>query len=274
VFPQPSVRANPSCLRRLGCLIGVASAILLTLVASGVAFAVTVDGIAPGLFATHGAPLTLRAREFGVVAIAEMGEDPHLTPQQPSGALPICRGVSPVYGRAFRLAFGLMRGTEEGRRLYALLVDHGICIGVIDLPYNTAYASARSVGGDWSGSRIMVDRRVVRSIDADVLAAVLVHEATHLDRAISGRACYLETAPNGGNACTTLPNGVEVEEEVAAHTAEAEWWRAAYGDDGKRFAWRSDYAENRLLAAYLRGPSSFRTYVADMRADPREGKGI
>src|SRR5262249_12665226 len=167
VSHQPSGRANPSCLGRLGCLTGVVGAVLLTLLACGTVFAVAIDGIAPGLFATHGAPLTGRDREFGGVAIAELGEAPHLTPQQPTGALPVCRGVPPIYGRAFRLAFGLMRGTEEGRRLYELLVDHGICVGVTDLPFNTAYSSARSLGGDWSGSRIMVDRRVVRSIDAD-----------------------------------------------------------------------------------------------------------
>ncbi len=167
-----------------------------------------------------------------------------------------------------------MRGTDEGRRLYALLVDHGVCVGVTSLPYNSAYASARSIGDDWSGSTIMVDRGHVVSIDADVLAAILVHEATHIDRAISGSACYFETRSLTGNACTTLPNGVELEEEVAAHSAEAEWWIAAYGDDGKRFTWRGDYSENRLAKAYLRGPTSFRSHVAGMRDNPREGEGI
>jgi hypothetical protein len=274
VHRQPPARSNPSCLRRLGCLTGGCGAVLLALLAGGIALAVVIGGTTPGLFATDGAPLTSRVRAFGVVAVAELGEDPHLTPQQPTGALPVCSDVSAIYGHAFRLAFGLMRGTEEGRRLYSLLVDNGICVGVTDLPFNTAYSEARCLGGHCSGGTIMVDRRYVRSLDADVLAAVLVHEATHLDRAISGKACYLETAPGGGDACTTLPNGVKVEEEVAAHTAEAQWWLAAYGDDGKRFAWRGDYSENRLLKAYLRGPSSFRAYVADMRADPREGEGI
>jgi hypothetical protein len=271
---RPSAHTNRSCLRRLGCLTGGCIVIVLALLIGGAALAAAVDGIVPGLFATDGAPLTHRVDALGVILIAELGEDPHLTPHQPTGPLPLCQNVSPVYSHAFRLAFGLMRGTEEGRRLYALLVANRICVGVTDLPFNTAYSEARLVGGDWSGSTIMVDRRYVRSVDADVLAAVLVHEATHLDRAISGQACYLEKTPGGGDACTTLPNGVKIEEEVAAHTAEARWWSAAYGADGKRFAWRGDYAENRLLEAYLRGPSSFRAYVADMRADPREGEGI
>ncbi|MEA2511354.1 MAG: hypothetical protein QOJ59_841 [Thermomicrobiales bacterium] len=271
---KASAQSNPTCLRRLGCFAGVLSGILLALLAGGVVFAAVIDGIAPGLLDDDGVPLPRRIEAVGAVAAAELGEDPHVTARQPAGALPVCEDVPRVNGRALRLAFGLMRGTEEGRRLYALLVDHDICVGVTDLPFNAAYASARAFRGDWSGSTIMVDRGYVRSLEADVLAAVLVHEATHLDRAIAGTACYLATGDDGDNTCTTLSNGVEVEEEVVAHTAEAEWWLAVYGEDGKRFAWRSDYAENGLVKAYLRGPVSFRSYVAEMRSDPREGEGI
>ena len=49
---------------------------------------------------------------------------------------------------------------------------------------------------------------------------------------------------------------------------------AAVSPPAVHATWRGDYGENRLLKAYLRGPSSFRAYVADMRADPREGEGI
>jgi hypothetical protein len=252
----------------------VLAGLLLTVLVGGAGLVAAVYSAAPDLLTTDGAPLSRRFEALGAVALADIGEDPHLTPRQPTAALPVCGDVPRAYGHALRLAFGLMRATEEGRRLYALLVDHGVCAGVTDLPYNTAYASARFFGGDWSGSTIMVDRDSVRSLQADVLAAILVHEATHLDRAISGTACYFETGPNGHDTCTTLPNGVELEEEIAAHQAEAQWWLAAYGDDGKRFALRGDYAENRLLKAYLRGTSSFRAYVSEMRADPREGEGI
>jgi hypothetical protein len=274
VYRQQSTRSNPSCLRRLGCLTGALAAILLTLVAGGISLAVVIDGVAPDLLAADGAPLARRIEAVGAVSVADLGENPHLTPRQPTGALPVCADVPRTYGHALRLAFGLMRGTDEGRRLYDLLVDNGVCVGITDLPYNTAYASARFSGGDWSSSTIMVDRGYVRSLQADVLAAVLVHEATHIDRAISRKACYFETGTGGDDACTTLPNGVELEEEIAAHTAEADWWIAAYGDDGKRFALRTDYSENRLAKAYLRGSASFRAYVADMRSDPREGEGI
>jgi hypothetical protein len=270
VYQHYSPRPNRSCARRLGCLTGALAGLLLLLGIGGVALGAAVYSIAPDLLTADDASVARRVEALGVVVLAEIAEDPHLTPRHPIGALPVCDDVPRVYGHALRLAFGLMRGTDEGRRLYALLVEHGVCVGVTDLPFNSAYASARSIGGDWSASTIMVDRGYVVSLDADVLAAILVHEATHIDRAISRTACYYEAA----NACTTLPNGVELEEEVAAHTAEAEWWIAAYGDDGKRFTWRGDYSENRLAKAYLRGSASFRSYVAGMRSDPREGEGI
>jgi hypothetical protein len=206
---------------------------------------------------------------FKNVGIAEIGESPHLAARQPTGSVPICAGVANASIKPLRSAFGLMRGTAEGRRLYAVLVDNGVCVTVADLPFNAAYAeSRRTFPNDWSGSRIVVDRRLVRITDIDVLAAVLVHESTHIDRAVTGKACFLT------NTCTVLANGVEVEEEVAAHTAEAQWWIAAYGKNGKRFAYRDDYGENRLASAYEKGPAAFRAYVAKFRADPREGEGI
>ena len=94
---------------------------------------------------------------------------------------------------------------------------------------------------------------------------MLIHEATHVDRAITGRDC----ARAGG--CTRLPNGVYLEEEIAAHAAEAGWWIAAFGAGGKRFAFRADYGENELAEAFLRGDTAFRDYVRDLRDDPRDG---
>ena len=114
----------------------------------------------------------------------------------------------------------------------------------------------------------MVDRSIVRSGLADVLAAILVHEATHVRRAVDGEACFLS------DDCETLQNGVPVEEEVAAHAAEAEWWIAAFGRDGKRFAVRADHGLNELAEAYLDGGILFREYVMQIRSDPREGSGF
>lgn len=265
-------RPRPSCLRQLGCLIGGLLIALIPIAIGTLALAIVIDGLAPGFLDLDAKTAVARFDAARAVIFAEIAEDPHLTPNQPRGAIPLCDDVPPAYGRAFRIAFGLMRGTDEGTRLYDLLAEHDICITVGDLAYNTAYASARSVGDDWSLSTIVVDRTYVRSLEADVLAAILVHEATHLDRAISGDACYYQS--EDATACTTLPNGVTLDEEIAAHSAEAEWWIAAYGDNGKSLAWSSDYAENRLAKAYLQGDRFFRTYVTQIRSSTREGEGF
>lgn len=203
------------------------------------------------------------------VAVASLGENPSRPSAQPAGDVPVCQEVPPVYGHALRTAFGLMRATPEGSRLYAVIERSGACIGVTDLSYNSAFARVRgSPRTGWHDSMITVDRHYVRTTRADVLAALLVHEATHLDRAFSGQACYMQMS------CTTLDNGVELEEEVAAHAAEAEWWIAMYGSDGKRLALRTDAFENQLARAYQRGPYEFRAFVAEIRSDPREGKGM
>jgi hypothetical protein len=270
---QASASAKSSCIRRLGC--AVALLVICFLLGMGsLALLGSLVRIDPAVLSGDFASRRERIEALFTVVVADAGEDPHFRPRQPDGALPVCGDVPREYGHALRIAFGLMRGTEDGRRLYALLVDHDICVGVADLPYNAAYASARRIGGDWSSSAIVVDRAYIRAVYADVLAAILIHEATHLDRAIAGTACWEQRAPGGGDACTTLSNGVRLEEELAAHTAEAAWWRAAYGDDGKRFAWGPDDAENELLAVYLRGADVFRAYVADRRSDPHEGEGI
>jgi hypothetical protein len=201
------------------------------------------------------------------VAIDIAGENPRLTPNPVAGSLPLCDPSDEVSNKPFALAFGLMRATPEGLRLFEVVTKNGVCVAVDEIAYNAAYAEARRSGrDDWSTSKIVIDRDLVRSGAADVLAAVLVHEATHIDRAISGEACFIH------ENCKRLPNGVDVDEEVAAHAAEAEWWIAAFGTDGKRFAMRADYSENRLLRAYLRGGDSFRAYVASFRDDPREGE--
>jgi hypothetical protein len=272
--PLPRREPRPSCLRQLGCLIGGLFTFLIPLAIGGFALAIVIDRLAPGFLEFDAETAVARFDAARAVVLSEIGENPHLTPEQPRGALPLCDDVPPAYGHAFRLAFGLMRGTDEGERLYDLLIENDICIHVDDLAYNTAYASSRSVRGDWSSSTIVVDRRYVRSLQADVLAAILVHEATHLDRAISGDACYFNLDEAGDDTCTTLPNGVTLEEELAAHSAEAAWWIAAYGDDGKSLAWQNDYAENSLAKAYLQGAAFFRTYVTQIRSSTREGEGF
>lgn len=203
------------------------------------------------------------------VALASVGESPGTEPEPWNGEINFCDPLSQSKTRAFEDAVALMRSTASGRDLFDLLQDEGVCIGIEDLTYNSAYATARwSIANGWADSEIRIDPSFVTFLYPDVLAAILVHEATHIERAISHSACYY------ADTCTVLPNGVYLDEEVMAHTAEAEFWVALYGRDGKDRAVARDHLENQLKAYYLQGPAAFERYVSEMRSDAREGEGI
>jgi hypothetical protein len=210
-----------------------------------------------------------RAAASWRVGIADLGEDPALTPRYPEAPVAFCDGVSEVDQRAITDGVAYLRATDMGTQLYDLLVQEGVCIGTKDLDFNSAYATSRwSPSTAWSDSEIIIGEYYVDWLYPDVIAAILAHEATHIQRAVDGTACYYV------NACTVLPNGVDLEEEIVAHEAEAQWWIDAYGRDGKDRAFAADASENRLKAAYLRGPTAFREFVREMRSDKREGEGI
>ena len=198
---------------------------------------------------------------------ASVAEDPSVTAFQGAfSRLPLCSGTEQDDATLLTKAFALMRGTSEGDRLYRQLVTEGVCVRVGDITYNSAFAYAATTGnGDWSRSFIQIAPRHLGRYQIDVLASILIHEATHIDRAINDLSCATT------DTCTVLANDVELEEEVAAHAAEAEWWIAAYGEDGKRFAFGYDHGENQLIKAYLDGPTAFTAYVRDLRDDPRDG---
>jgi len=203
------------------------------------------------------------------VGIADLGETPAFAPRYPQGPVSFCEGVSAYDQEAITAGVAYVRGTDAGSRLYDVIVEEGVCIGTRDMDFNSAYATSRwSADAGWSDSEIVIGKQYVDWLYPDVIAAILAHEMTHINRAVNGTACYY------ANACTVLPNGVELEEEVVAHEAEAEWWIAAYGKDGKDRAFSSDAAENRLKAAYLQGPDVFRKFVRDMRSDAREGEDL
>lgn len=210
-----------------------------------------------------------RAAASWRVGIADLGESPAFAPNPPAHPIEYCDGVSERPQHAIAEGVALLRGTAEGARLYAVLVDNGVCIGVQDLDFNSAYATSRWTPLDgWSTSEIVISETYVDWLYPDVIAAILAHEATHIDRAVNGTACYFV------EACTTLPNGVALEEEIVAHEAEALWWIAAFGRDGKDRAFNADSSENRLKVAYLRGPDEFREFVRELRSDEREGGGM
>ncbi|HET9660823.1 MAG TPA: hypothetical protein VFP05_10875 [Thermomicrobiales bacterium] len=210
-----------------------------------------------------------RAAASWRVGVADLGEKPHLTPSYPDAPVEFCDGVNESDRRAITDGVAYLRATEDGARLYDLLVENGVCIGTKELDFNSAYATSRwSPSAGWSDSEIVIGEYYVDWLYPDVIAAILAHEATHIERAVDGTACYYV------DACTVLSNGVDLEEEVVAHEAEAQWWIAAYGRDGKDRAFTADASENRLKAAYLHGPDVFREFVREMRSDKREGEGI
>lgn len=205
------------------------------------------------------------------------------TPFEPSGAesydnggarrsggdVPVCSGVTNRQEGQIDRALILMRKTREGDRLADQLAEHDVCIGVENLAFNAGYASAqRSWTGDWGDSEIVIDADLLSVAEPDVVAALLVHEATHIDRYIRGEAC------GAFDDCEVLDNGVIVEEEVAAHAAEAQWWISVYGPGGRRVYSGYGYSLDVLAAAYLQGEDTFREFVIDLRGDPRDGAGI
>lgn len=255
--------------RRRPCCSAIFTGVLLVLLLVVLGGASVVAGWQTGAVRHLLTPWRDVAVGLGRIARDSLEDRPRLTPVTSAEPLPFCAGVPPADARRLTPAFALMRGTPEGNRLYRELLTYGVCVRVTPLPYNSAYTRAvRSFNGSWAGTTITVDTGIVDSGETDVLAALLVHEATHFDRAVNGLSCGFS------DACTKLKNGVELEEEVAAHAAEARWWIAAYGAGGKRFAYHADYGENALAQAYEKGPAAFTAYVRQLRGDPREGSGL
>jgi len=182
---------------------------------------------------------------------------------------PFCAGVTAGQRHQLQRGLTLMGRTVAGQRLRQLLTHHDICAGTAAIPYNGGYARAeRGLFGGWSSSKIILDEVLVAEVDADVLASMLIHEATHIERAIAGTSCGIS------HDCEALPNGVHLEEEIAAHAAEAEWWIEVHGPNGKRSLSLAALAQNRLAASFGEGPDAFAALVRELRDDPREGKGI
>jgi hypothetical protein len=211
-----------------------------------------------------GALLHLVARgSEPIVAIAGNAVAVPDDPGNEAGSV-LCRDVTRADATRLNRGFTLMRRTREGSQLYQELVDKDVCVTVRDLTYFAGLAIPRRQFGGWGHSTIEIDRDHLDTAGSDVLASTLVHEATHIDRSIQGTTCV------DHDDCTVLDNGVVLEEEVAAHAAEARWWLATYGRSGKEdpdlyAAW-----ENQLAAAYLAGAKTFEAYVESFRSDPEE----
>lgn len=163
-----------------------------------------------------------------------------------------------------------MRSAGDGQSLASLLVANDVCIDVDDLPDDTLAYFGRARRGWVVVSFIVFDRDTLLFVTPDELAAIAVHEATHARRRISGSDCY-ET-----DSCELMPNGVALNEEVAAHLAEARWWEALHGKNG---TWTGAsytgtvFSEqlNELLRYEQQGYGVFKTYVSLLLSDPAEG---
>jgi hypothetical protein len=253
----------------LGC-VSVLGAILLTIVlACGAmtAGAWAIFEYSP-LSVYSSMPADVAVEQIALSAMNAVGEDPNVEAARPATRYPIDRSVPQGLRAPLVKALDLMRATPEGERLFTLLVDNDVLISVEPMEYNAGYTSTRWTRFGWRSSEIVIASDTVRTRMVDVLAAVLVHEAAHADRAISEDACFY----NGD--CETLPNGVQIEEELYAHEVEARWWQAVYGDGGKGRAFGTATGENALLDAYQEGDAEFERYVRDIRGDSREGAGL
>lgn len=181
----------------------------------------------------------------------------------------LCESLPKREAERLNAAVETMRLAGDGPSLASLLVADDVCFDVDDLPDDTLAYFSRAHRGRVVVSFIVFDRDTLLFVTPDELAAIAVHEATHARRRISGSDCY-ET-----DSCELMPNGVALNEEVAAHLAEARWWEALHGKSG---TWTGAsytgtvFSEqlNELLRYEQQGYWVFKTYVSLLLSDPSE----
>lgn len=213
-------------------------------------------------------PASVVAEELSASITDHFAEDPHIDPAPPATDYPIARSVPAVFVTPLEQAFDLMRATDEGARLFDLLIANDVVVSVESLPYNAGYTNTSWTRSGWRSSEIVIAAQAVRTRYVDVLAAILIHESAHVDRAVSETACFYT------NSCETLSNGIEVQEEEFAHGVEAQFWQELYGSNGKSLATGTATGENALVEAYAKGSTEFDQYIRRIRSDSREGEGV
>jgi hypothetical protein len=266
---EPAEPITPARRSSLGCLsafMGLVVGLLLSLFVL-VAGAWAIFEYSPfSVYSTM--PGEVAIEQLALSAMNALGEEPGVEPASPAALYPIDRSVPQGLRAPLVQALDLMRAVPEGERLFNLLVENDVLISVEPMEYNAGYTATQWTRFGWRSSEIVIAGDTVRTRTVDVLAAILVHEAAHAERAISEEACFYQ------GDCETLPNGVQIDEELYAHRVEAAWWQAVYGDDGKDFATGTATGENALLQAYREGNAEFSRYVRKIRGDSREGSGI
>lgn len=192
----------------------------------------------------------------------------------PSG-VSYCEELETKDFRRLEIAIQTMKSVEPGAQLLTTLIENDVCLDLDDIPYNAAYFSWYEAGfrSDSTIYFIVIDRELLEDSLPDEVAALLVHEATHAHRWFNGLDCEQR------RSCTYLANEIRLEEEIAAHRAEAQWWMALHGATGTnsggsyKGTTMSAYL-NRLLYYYLKGPTAFEEYVRAIRSGSQEGEGI
>jgi hypothetical protein len=213
-------------------------------------------------------PASVVAEELSASITDSFAEDPHVKAAQPAAVYPIAESVPEPFVAPIEHAFDLMRGTDEGARLFDLLIANDVMVSVKALPYNAGYTNTSWTRSGWKASEIVIADQAIRTRYVDVLAAILIHESAHVDRAVDGDACFYT------NSCETLSNDIEIQEEEYAHTIEAKFWEQLYGSDGKSIATGTATGENALVEAYTKGTAAFDAYVRRIRSNSREGEGL
>jgi hypothetical protein len=213
-------------------------------------------------------PASAVAEEISASITDSFAEDPHVAPAPSAPDYPIAASVPEPFIAPLEHAFDLMRATDEGACLFDVLVTNDVLVSVKSLPYNAGYTNTSWTRGGWRASEIVIADQAVRTRYVDVLAAILIHESAHVDRAVSETACFYT------NSCETLSNGIEVQEEEYAHAVEAQFWEELYGSNGKSVATGTATGENALLEAYTNGTTAFDAYIRRIRSDSREGEGV
>lgn len=203
----------------------------------------------------------------------------HIWAQPVAQATPIptgliyCKGTGSADRKRIEAAAREIMLWDDVRPLIQELIDHNVCLTTETLSYNGGYTRVIRTSRGVVVTKIVVDKQLVSYLKSDELAAVLVHEATHAHRVFKRANCWQV------GTCDILPNGVAVEEEVAAHKAEALFWIELHGPTGTltgvSFSGTVGAAyENKLVAEYAKGSKSFRAYIIEIRSDPREGQDI
>ena len=141
--------------------------------------------------------------------------------------------VDPQLARAYRLA--MFAGGGDGPNGLGVATA-GVIMGT---KVNVVFGNLpSSINGRFEGRRIVINQRL-RNQDADVLAAVLIHETYHA-------AGYVDRGYAGWETAAEC-----LQEEVDAFRLTARWWYDVHGRHGKRSPNSAERFRNAVMRAWI-----------------------